>query len=119
MDCDHTTARERPYVWFAVFTQGQVPCNDATYPIPQNSSVCLAPLGPIHQVPRISNVRAAFGPIHFRVWMGGKHFLHPVWLAKIPMPRNRPGVFAHFLIVQFTNGPAPQVIVVINQPYLR
>src|SRR5258708_19356629 len=102
MDCYHTTGRERTYVGFAVFIQGQVPCNDATHPIPQNSSVCLAPLGPIHQVTRISNVRAAFGPIHFRSWMGGKHFFHPVWLSSIPMPLNRPSVFPHFLITPFT-----------------
>src|SRR5215831_18341669 len=51
--------------------------------------------------------------------MRGKYFLHPVWLAKISMPRNRLGVFAHFLVIEFTNSPSPEVVVMIHQPYLR
>src|SRR2546423_8960451 len=119
MDGDQTTAGEGDYVRFAVFVQGQIPSNDAPHPVSQDSSVCFAPLGPIHQIAWISNVRSAFGPIHLSVRMGCKYFLHVVRLAEISMPRNRPGVFAYFLIIEFTNGPAPEVIVMINQPYLR
>src|SRR5438270_9232084 len=117
MDCNQTTAGKRTYVWFTIFIQRQIPSNDAPHPVSQNSSVSPAPLGPIHQIARISNVRSAFGPIHLSVGMGGKHLLHPVRLAKISMPRDGLGVFAHFLIIQFTNGSAPEVIVVINEPY--
>ena len=35
------------------------------------------------------------------------------------MPGNRFGIFAYFLIIEFANGPTPEVIVVINQPNLR
>src|SRR5262249_17763404 len=51
--------------------------------------------------------------------MRSEYFLHPVRLTQISMPGDRPGVLTHFLIVEFTNGSAPEVIVVINEPYLR
>src|SRR5205807_6004284 len=115
----HTTAGKRTYVRFAVFIQGQIPSNDAPHPISENAAECFAPFCPIQQVVWMSNIRSPFGPIHFGVRMGCKYFLHVVRLAEISMPRNRPGVFAYFLIIEFTNGPAPEVIVMINQPYLR
>src|SRR6266404_3612246 len=119
MDCNQATAGKRTYVWFTVFIQRQIPSNDAPHPVSQNSSVSPAPLGPIHQIARISNVRPAFGPIHLSLGMRGKYFLHPFGLPNVSMPRNRLGVFAQLLIIQFTNGPASLVIVVVNQPYLR
>src|SRR5882757_7689391 len=117
MDRDQTTAGERTDVRFTVFIQGQIPSNDAPHPVSQDSGVCLAPLGPIHQIARISNVRPTFGPIHLSLGMRGRYFLYPFGLPNVSVPRNRFGVLAHFLLIQFTNGSAPEVIVVINKPY--
>src|SRR5262249_33620756 len=51
--------------------------------------------------------------------MRREYSLHQVGLTQISMPGNRVRVFAHLLIVEFTNSPAPEIVVVINQPYFR
>src|SRR5579872_5062423 len=116
MNGHHASAWKWTDVGLAALIQSQIPGNNAAHLIAQNAGKGAAPVGPIRRVMWICNIRSALGPIHLHIGMCGRYFADEFWLADISMPSDRFGHSANFLVVQFTNGASPEVVIVVDEP---
>src|SRR6202022_521419 len=61
--CHQPSTGEGPNVRFAVLIENQIPADDRSTPVAQNSRERRSPIRPIFRIIRIGDVRSAFGPV--------------------------------------------------------
>ena len=113
------SAREGTDIRTTFFVQRQIPSRDTTAPVAQHLRVGSSPLDPVARVIGSRVVRTALRPVKLHL---GKCLANPAHHLRCPhisVKRNRIAELAEIRILQFIDCPAPQVVVVIQNPDLR
>src|SRR5579863_2146768 len=109
MNRHHAAAIEGPDVRFAGFIERQIPADDASRPVAQDSRNGGGPMRPVRRVPGVVDVRSTLGPVHMLVRMSFMYARHGARLSHVAMPRHAVHILIHLWIIELRDGPSPEV----------
>src|SRR5579862_7546977 len=114
MNGDEAATSEGTNVGPPFFVERKIPSGDRLAPVANRLGERLSPIRPICRIVGSRIVGTAFGPMQLRLGMCFVHLAHHVRRADISMKRDRIAKLAQAVIVEFANGAAPKVVVVVK-----